>query len=101
MAFPVILNDKFLSRKKLQIFLEKNSIQTRVIFTGNITLHPCMKDIKYIVSKNGLKNSNIVAKNGILLPCHHGLQRKDINKILLLLDKFLINLGYETKKSLY
>ncbi len=101
LAFPVILNDGFLSRKKLQIFLEKNSIQTRVIFTGNITLHPCMKNIKHIINKFGLKNSNTVAKNGILLPCHHGLKEKDIDKILLLLDKFIINLGYETKKSIY
>ena len=56
LAFPVVLNDDYLSRKKLQIFLEKNSIQTRVIFTGNITLHPCMKNINHIVIKYGLKN---------------------------------------------
>ena len=101
LAFPVILNDQYLSRKKLQIFLEKNFIQTRVIFTGNITLHPCMKNIKYIISRYGLNNSNIVAKNGILLPCHHGLKEKDVDKILSLLDNFIINLGYETKKSIY
>ena len=56
-----------------------------------------MKNIKYIISRYGLNNSNIVAKNGILLPCHHGLKEKDVDKILSLLDNFIINLGYETK----
>lgn len=89
LAYPLVLNDKFLNRKKLQIFLEKNHIQTRVLFSGNILLHSGFKKIKHKVNKFGLKNSNIVAKNGMLLPCHHGLVEKDIMKIINLFKMFI------------
>ena len=46
LAYPVILKkNKFFNRKKLQIFLEKNNIQTRPIFSGNILRHPAFKNI--------------------------------------------------------
>ena len=48
LAFPLVIkkNKKF-NRKKLQIFFEKNHIQTRTIFTGNILKQPVMKKRKY------------------------------------------------------
>ena len=41
LAFPLVIkkNKKF-TRKELQIFFEKNNIQTRTIFTGNILRQP-------------------------------------------------------------
>ena len=62
--------------KKTTNFFRKKFHSDKGNFYGNITLHPCMKNIKYIISRYGLNNSNIVAKNGILLPCHHGLRKK-------------------------
>ena len=44
LAFPTIIkNNQNFTRKKLQIYLEKNRIQTRLIFTGNILYHPDFK----------------------------------------------------------
>lgn len=91
LAYPVVLNDKYLNRKKLQIFLEKNNIQTRVIFTGNILLHPGFKKINHKVNKFGLDYSNNVAKNGMLLPCHHGLKNSDVSRIISLITKYIKN----------
>ena len=46
LAYPVIIKEKSkINRQKLQIFLEKNNIQTRTIFTGNILRQPIMKKI--------------------------------------------------------
>jgi CDP-4-dehydro-6-deoxyglucose reductase, E1 len=80
LAYPVILKkENKISRTKLQIFLEKNSIQTRTIFTGNILRQPIMKNQYYKKVKHAEVNSNNIMENGLLIGCHHGLQKKDID----------------------
>ena len=91
LAFPIIIkNNNIFNRKKLQIYLEKNNIQTRPIFSGNILRHPAFKQI--INRKNKLssfKNADYVMKNGILIGCHQGLSKKDINFIHLKILKII------------
>ena len=90
LAFPIVIkkNSKF-SRKDLQIYLEKNNIQTRTIFTGNILKQPIIKNRKYKKLKNSEKNSNDVMKNGILIGCHQGMRIEEINYIFKTFNKFL------------
>jgi CDP-6-deoxy-D-xylo-4-hexulose-3-dehydrase len=83
LAYPIIIkeNKKF-TRKKLQIFLENNKIQTRPIFTGNILRHPAFKNIINKRNKiNEFKSSDYIMRNGILIGCHQGLNLKDIKYI--------------------
>ena len=77
LAFPVIINeDAPFKRKDFQIFLEKNNIQTRVVFTGNITRQPMMNGVSYRKTDQGLKNSDQIMQRGVLLPLHHGMTNK-------------------------
>ena len=47
LAFPIVITEKAkFSRRDFQIFLEKNDIQTRVVFTGNINRQPGFKILK-------------------------------------------------------
>lgn len=91
LAYPIILKpNKYFDRKDLQIFLEKNKIQTRPIFSGNILRHPAFTNI--ISSKNKLnkfKNADYIMKNGILIGCHQGLKNEEINYIHSVILKFL------------
>jgi CDP-6-deoxy-D-xylo-4-hexulose-3-dehydrase len=89
LAFPLVIreNKKF-NRKQLQIFYEKNNVQTRTIFTGNILRQPIMKNLKYRFHKNSEKVANDVMKNGILLGCHQGLNIDDLNYITKTFLKF-------------
>ena len=82
LAFPLIIkkNKKF-SRKKLQIFLEKNNIQTRVIFTGNILRQPAFKYLNKNYKKNSFPNSDIVMQGGMLIGLHQGLSIKQIKYV--------------------
>lgn len=81
LAFPLIIKEnKFFKRKDLMIFLEKNGIQTRVIFTGNILRQPGFKKIKCIKVKK-YENADYLMKNGVLIGCHHGLNNVKINYI--------------------
>jgi CDP-6-deoxy-D-xylo-4-hexulose-3-dehydrase len=87
LAFPLIIKEETgISRKDLQIFLEKKGIQTRPIFTGNILYHPGFKNFKYRVSEKFFRNAHIITKNGLLIGLHQGLKLQDIKYIH---DKFL------------
>ena len=87
LAYPLVLkkNKKF-NRSNLQIFLEKNNIQTRVIFTGNILRQPIMKNRIFKKHKNCDKIADDVMKNGILIGCHHGMTDGDLKFIM---EKFI------------
>ena len=94
LAYPIILkNNSGFSRKELQIYLEKNNIQTRPIFSGNILRHPAFSNL--INNRNKLrtfKKSDYIMKYGLLIGCHQGLSVKDINYI----HKIILNF---TKKK--
>jgi CDP-6-deoxy-D-xylo-4-hexulose-3-dehydrase len=74
LAFPLVIKQNNLfNRKQLQIFLEKNNIQTRTIFSGNILKQPLMNKKQYFKVNNCDIQSNDVMRNGLLIGCHHGL----------------------------
>lgn len=90
LAYPVTISEKApFSRTKMQIFLEKKNIQTRVVFTGNILRQPGFKNIKAKKDKNGYPEADKVMKNGILIACHHGLTKKMIKHIHNSIDEFI------------
>ncbi len=91
LAYPVIIKkNKYFNRKELQIYLEKNKIQTRPIFSGNILRHPAFSGLISKKNKlNGFKNSDYIMKNGLLIGCHQGLKKNDIDYIHTTVLKFL------------
>ena len=91
LAYPVILksNSKF-SRKDFQVYLEKNKIQTRPIFTGNTLRHPAFKSLVSNKNKlNEFKNSDYIMKYGLLIGCHQGLSKNNLNYIHKKISKFI------------
>ena len=97
LAFPLVIKkNQFFDRKKLQIFFEKNNIQTRTIFTGNILKQPVMKNRFYKKHKYCDYVANDVMKNGILLGCHQGMIKSDLKYIC---DIFIKFLNYENIKN--
>ena len=76
----------------LQIFFEKNNIQTRTIFTGNILKQPVMKKRVFKKHINCNQIADDVMKNGILLGCHQGMVKRDLDYICKTFIKFLISL---------
>ena len=90
LAYPLIIKNgvKF-NRKDLQIFLEKNNIQTRVIFTGNILKQPGFTKIKRKLSPYGYANTNLIHKNGLIISLFNGLSKKQLNYMYKIFDIFL------------
>ena len=93
LAYPIIIvPNKLFNRKELQIFLEKNKIQTRPIFSGNILRHPAFSNLISRKNKlNEFKNADYIMKNGILIGCHQGLSIKDLKLIHNKIKNFIKN----------
>ena len=89
LAFPVIMKETApFARRDFQIFLEKRNVQTRVVFTGNITRQPGFKNLEMRKSDN-LSNSDNIMLGGVLLACHHGLNQEMITHMHSTIEEFL------------
>ena len=91
LAYPLIIKkESGIKRKNLQIFLEKNNIQTRPIFSGNILRHPAFTNLISKKNKlNNFPNSDYIMKYGILIGCHQGLKIQDLRFVHKMVLKFL------------
>jgi len=89
LAFPIIIKDSApFQRRDFQIFLEKRNVQTRVVFTGNITRQPGFKNLEMRKSAS-LANSDNIMRGGVLLACHHGLNEEMIAHMHSTIEEFL------------
>ena len=77
----------------MQIFLEKEGIQTRTIFTGNIMRQPVSKKFKWD-SFGDFEVSDEVMKSGILLGSHNRQPKEN-------LDFLIMKIKEAEKKLLY
>lgn len=74
MMYPIVINENApFKRREFQIYLEERNIQTRPVFTGNVTRQPLCQKIEYRGEKDGYPNSDRIMKGGVLLPVHHGM----------------------------
>ena len=90
LAFPLVIKkNKFFNRRDMQIFFEKNNIQTRTIFTGNILRQPVMKNKVYKKHPSCDSEADNVMKNGILIGCHQGMNKSELNYICNTFKKFI------------
>ena len=96
LAFPLVVKkNNYFDRKQMQIFFEKNNIQTRTIFTGNILKQPVMKNRYYKYHPKCNLVADDVMKNGILIGCHQGMIKSDLKYISDTFIKFLNHSNYK------
>lgn len=92
LAFPVsIKKDSPIKRKELLVHLEKNKIQTRLLFTGNILYHEPYQNIEKRVHGT-LDGADYILENTFLLGCHHGLTEEMVDYVMDTVDSFIANL---------
>lgn len=82
LAFPLVIKSSApFPRLKLVEFLEKNNIQTRPIFTGNILRQPGFRSIVHRMLKKGYPVTEEIMQQGFIIGCHHGLTFQHLQKI--------------------
>ena len=90
LAFPILIKDDApFSRREFQIYLEERDIQTRVVFTGNITRQPMCSNIKKVITDEGYPNADAIMERGVLLPLHHGLTEGMFSRLHSTIDEFI------------
>ncbi len=88
-AFPLtIRKESPIVRKNLLTYLEKNRIQTRLLFTGNILHHPAYQKIRYRLGSS-LKNADSSMERSFLIGLHHGLIPAHIRYVTQVFEQYL------------
>jgi len=93
MNFPLTITQNApFSRLEIVKHLEKNQIQTRPVFTGNVLHQPAFKNVLHKNLEMEFPNANNIMKNSFLIGCHQGLSPAHIEKIMktfrLFFDKY-------------
>jgi len=83
-----VRRDAGFTRDEIVKYLEDNKIATRMLFAGNITLHPSFEDVKYRIFGD-LKNTDIIMNNAFWIGVYPGFTEEMINYILRKFNEFL------------
>jgi CDP-4-dehydro-6-deoxyglucose reductase, E1 len=80
--FPVLIRpESGLVRSTFQQHMERNGIDTRMVWTGNALRQPAFKGIAHRAPEAGLPNADRVMEQGLILPSNHSLGDDDIDYI--------------------
>lgn len=76
-------------RGPLVAFLEKNGIETRSMFAGNILAHPFMQEGKYpFVQVGKLDKANWILEHGFFIGVHPRYSKKDLDWVVSIFKKY-------------
>ena len=80
--FPFIIQpDSGIRRADLQQWMESHGVDTRMVWTGNITRQPMLRGQEFRVPSDGLPNADRVMEWGLIVPNNHSLSDDDCNYI--------------------
>jgi len=89
LCYPVMVNeDAPFTRSELQEAIENDGIDTRTVWSGNITRHPMMNGVTYRQSPEGLPVADAVFSRGMTLGMSHGLNDDEVNRIAESIHRF-------------
>jgi CDP-6-deoxy-D-xylo-4-hexulose-3-dehydrase len=88
--FPVLIRpESGVARGAFQEHMERNGIDTRMVWTGNALRQPAFKSIAHRAPAHGLPNADRVMEQGLILPSNHSLDDDDIDHIWATAEAFL------------
>jgi CDP-6-deoxy-D-xylo-4-hexulose-3-dehydrase len=80
-------------RARFQEHMERNGIDTRMVWTGNVLRQPAFKGVPHRAAPGGYPNADRVMEQGLVLSCNHGLDDADIDYVCGTVDAFLAGEG--------
>ena len=75
------------NRGELLKYLEKNGIETRPMFSGNICKHPAYANSKFRISGK-LERADFITKHSFWISCHPSLTKSDLKYIVEVFNRF-------------
>ncbi|MGW5381245.1 DegT/DnrJ/EryC1/StrS family aminotransferase [Nocardia sp. NPDC003963] len=89
LCYPVtIREDAGFARADLQGHLEAAGIDTRTVWSGNVTRHPMMRGVEYRVPEDGLPNADEVFERGMSLGMSHGMTAEELDHVVAQVHEF-------------
>lgn len=83
LCYPVLVKPNAgFERSDLQEFLEDAGIDTRTIWSGNITRHPMMRGVTYRTPEDGLPVADEVFQRGMSLGMSHGTTPEELDHVV-------------------
>ena len=80
--FPgVVRSDAGVRRAELQRWMESHGVDTRMVWTGNVTRQPAFRNVPHRVPVGGLPNADRVMEQGLVLPNNHSMDDDDCHYI--------------------
>lgn len=91
LAFPLTIREGApFTRYDFLKHLESKDIQTRVLFSGNITRHPVYKQNGFLWrAASDFGNADYIMANGFLLGCHQGMDKPQVDYVIKSSQEFL------------
>lgn len=90
LGYPLtIAADAGFERAELQEHLDGEGVDTRTIWTGNVTRQPMLQGRPLRVPADGLPRADAVMERGVLLPLSHALDDEDIDYVVQQVERFL------------
>jgi CDP-6-deoxy-D-xylo-4-hexulose-3-dehydrase len=87
--FPIMIKPESGVRRSLfQQHMEAAGVDTRMVWTGNVTRQPAFKNIAHRIAPGGLANADRVMETGLILPCNHAIDDEGIEYMCHTVDQF-------------
>lgn len=88
--FPIMIRpESGVRRSEFQQHMEAQGIDTRMVWTGNVTRQPAFAGTEFRVAPGGLGNADRVMETGLILPCNHAIDDEGIEYICFHAQAFL------------
>jgi len=87
--FPIMIRpESGVRRADFQQHMEAAGVDTRMVWTGNLTRQPAFKNVEHRVAAGGLPNADRVMETGLILPCNHALDDDGVDYVCETADAF-------------
>lgn len=88
--FPIMIKpESGVRRAEFQQHMEAQGVDTRMVWTGNVTRQPAFKNKPHRIAPGGLPNADRVMETGLILPCNHAIDDEGIEYICHHAEQFL------------
>jgi CDP-6-deoxy-D-xylo-4-hexulose-3-dehydrase len=89
--FPVLIRpESGVRRSAFQQHMEQHGVDTRMVWTGNVTRQPAFRSLRCRTPAAGLPHADRVMEQGLVLPSSHALDDDDIDCIWAVAEAFLM-----------
>ncbi len=90
LGYPLMIEpDAGFERADLQAFLDARGVDTRTIWSGNVTRQPMLGGVEVRVPADGLPHADAVMERGTLLPLSHALDDDALDFVTAQVAEFL------------